>query len=549
MKNLSSALLAGALLTTGFCNFNQLSAALAQTAAPVSIAQKTWAEVRDNSAYLDNLIAQNKLAEVHEAAYNLRDSARMMRGADLTPAAKTQLGQILARIDALASDLDESGDKNDRRATLVNQRKMHLALDEIAALFSAKTLAPIGAITARGQVQDPVCRMIVDAATAPARATFGGQTYYFCSKGDAAAFGKSPAKYAALSDELAFGTPKTFTVSLRSDGKARALQPELLTLMVREKGGANVVKDFQIVHEKRMHLIVVSDDLTYFSHQHPQLSADGRFRLKWTPPRAGRYALFADFTPGNGLNQITKTQLTIEKAPAKMPHLVADASLSKVVDGFGVSVRPSAPMQVGHPVLLTYSLTRGGKPVTDMGQYLGASGHLMAIAQDEREMVHTHTIAAGGAVSSAMATPSGPRFTFDLTPKTAGLTKIWAQFQRGAQVVTVPFTFNVAPATNPLALEIADKAKPKVAPQKITIALPQGYKPGAATVKAGQPVALTFVLKSDAGCGNTIALPAAKWKKTLRIGERATVVYTPQKSGNLEFACGMGMFRGTVLVK
>ncbi len=100
-------------------------------------------------------------------------------------------------------------------------------------------------------------------------------------------------------------------------------------------------------------------------------------------------------------------------------------------------------------------------------------------------------------------------------------------------------------------LMAAPKAPAKAkAPQKVLITLPLDYKAKpAATVKAGQPVALTFFLKSEAGCGNTVVLPAAKWKKTLKVGEKATVVYTPTKSGALGFACGMDMMKGSVLVK
>ncbi len=91
---------------------------------------------------------------------------------------------------------------------------------------------------------------------------------------------------------------------------------------------------------------------------------------------------------------------------------------------------------------------------------------------------------------------------------------------------------------------------PAKAPKKILITLPMDYKnKPAATLKTGQPVALTFFLKSEAGCGNTVVLPAAKWKKTLKVGERATVVYTPTKSGVLQFACGMDMMKGSLLVK
>ena len=85
--------------------------------------------------------------------------------------------------------------------------------------------------------------------------------------------------------------------------------------------------------------------------------------------------------------------------------------------------------------------------------------------------------------------------------------------------------------------------------QKVTIDLPAGYKAGAATVKAGQRVALTFHLKSEAGCGDQVSVPDAKWKKGLKVGQSATVEYTPTKSGVLHFSCGMGMYQGTIIVK
>jgi plastocyanin domain-containing protein len=85
--------------------------------------------------------------------------------------------------------------------------------------------------------------------------------------------------------------------------------------------------------------------------------------------------------------------------------------------------------------------------------------------------------------------------------------------------------------------------------QKVTVELPAGYKNGAVTVKAGTPVALTFKLTKDADCGNEISVPAAKWQKKLKVGESATVVYTPQKTGQLKFACSMDMMKGTLTVK
>ncbi len=97
----------------------------------------------------------------------------------------------------------------------------------------------------------------------------------------------------------------------------------------------------------------------------------------------------------------------------------------------------------------------------------------------------------------------------------------------------------------------ASMAAPKIPAnaQKITVTLPQGYSASKRVVQAGKPVALTFFLQSNAGCGNEVMVPAAKWKKTLKVGERATVVYTPKKSGPLTFACGMNHMKGSIVVR
>ncbi len=42
---------------------------------------------------------------------------------------------------------------------------------------------------------DPVCRMEVDPARAPAKAEYQGQTYYFCAPGCKAEFERHPEKY------------------------------------------------------------------------------------------------------------------------------------------------------------------------------------------------------------------------------------------------------------------------------------------------------------------------------------------------------------------
>lgn len=46
-----------------------------------------------------------------------------------------------------------------------------------------------------GKAIDPVCKMEVDPATAPAKTEYKGQTYYFCCEPCKEEFEKDPEKY------------------------------------------------------------------------------------------------------------------------------------------------------------------------------------------------------------------------------------------------------------------------------------------------------------------------------------------------------------------
>ena len=514
-------------------------------------AAQTWAQVRAQTAELDALIAAGQLDDVHDAALSLRDTARELRfGWDkLAPAQRSHADKGIRQLDGTLDSLHESADHNNARGVAQDQRLLHVTLDQIAAAFPDDALQKIGPIEATGPVKDPFCRMTVDPSTAAARVAYGGQMYYFCAAPEAAQFQKSPEKYVALYDEIVWGTPREFEVSVGNNGALQAGKNANLVFAVREIGKLATVKDFQLVHEKLYHLIAVSDDLNWFAHLHPAQGKDGKFYLQTQFPGAGNYRLYSDFTPASGANTMAPAAIQIGGAATREAvELAPDKTLSKIVDGVKVDLKLSAPLRANTPTILTYTLSENGKPVTNMTQYLAAMGHMMAVSQDGENAVHTHAVHAGAdartglEVTPQMVTKSGPTQSFKLELPMSGLVKVWAQFGVNGKILTVPFTFAVAD----------DAATPKASPanaQKITLSLPLDYREKAATVTAGKPVALTFKLTKDAGCGNTISLPAANWTKTLKVGESATVVYTPTQSGALKFQCGMGHMKGTLLVK
>jgi len=67
-----------------------------------------------------------------------------------------------------------------------------------------------------------------------------------------------------------------------------------LRFRVRDSSGA-AVRDFDVEHDERMHLIVVRSDLAGFEHLHPAMSDAGTWSVRLTLPAAGSYRLFLQF--------------------------------------------------------------------------------------------------------------------------------------------------------------------------------------------------------------------------------------------------------------
>lgn len=77
----------------------------------------------------------------------------------------------------------------------------------------------------------------------------------------------------------------------------------------------------------------------------------------------------------------------------------------------------------------------------------------------------------------------------------------------------------------------------------------KGFEPARFLVRAGAPVRITFLRTTDATCAEEVAIPTLNLKRTLPLNQPVTVEFTPQTAGDIEFVCGMGMLRGTIVVQ
>ena len=75
----------------------------------------------------------------------------------------------------------------------------------------------------------------------------------------------------------------------------------------------------------------------------------------------------------------------------------------------------------------------------------------------------------------------------------------------------------------------------------------KGFEPAAATVKKGEPVTLVITRKTDSTCAKEIVIDEHKINTKLPLDKAVKVTFTPKKSGELKYGCGMNKMIGGVL--
>jgi hypothetical protein len=185
-------------------------------------------------------------------------------------------------------------------------------------------------------------------------------------------------------------------------------------------------------HDQDLHLIAVRRDLSGFQHVHPALGADGVWRvpLALTP---GSWRLFADFTPAaDGVNRTLGADLAVpgDHVPVPLPA----ESRTAEVDGYTVTL--DGVLTAGAESELTLSVSRDGRPVTDLQPYLAAYGHLVALRAGDLAHLHVHPAGEPG----DGVTAAGPDITFVTTAPSTGTYRLFLDFRHGSVVRTAAFT-------------------------------------------------------------------------------------------------------------
>lgn len=188
-----------------------------------------------------------------------------------------------------------------------------------------------------------------------------------------------------------------------------------------------------ISHDMKLHLMVVSEDLSWFRHIHPEEQADGAYAITETFPAGGKYLLFSDFKPSGGKQTLNKQEIDVQGKSSPVSNDISTKFTSKV-DGYTVTLLNGNDFKTNKTQHLEIAIEKDGKKLIekDLQQYLGASAHIVMIGKVGKEFLHIHPV-------------SDNRFpVFAQTQiEKAGVYRMWAQFKIDGKVHTADFTVDV----------------------------------------------------------------------------------------------------------
>jgi hypothetical protein len=216
-----------------------------------------------------------------------------------------------------------------------------------------------------------------------------------------------------------------------ADADLRRDRDETLRFRILDDRGAPV-RDFDVEHTKRMHVIVVRRDLTGFQHLHPTMSADGTWSTPLRLRDAGTYRVFADFSH-DGQATTLADDLRVD-GPADLRALPAPGITARSAGGYAVRLNRDHATAPGAETELRFTVTKNGTPVATQ-PYLGAGGHLVALRDGDLAFLHVHPDDHAGGRPGTIG--------FAATFPTAGRYRLFLQFQVDGRIQTVAFTLEV----------------------------------------------------------------------------------------------------------
>ena len=216
-------------------------------------------------------------------------------------------------------------------------------------------------------------------------------------------------------------------------------------------------KGITFMHERILHAVIISKDLDFFAHIHPEdtgpvtseMMINASFPLLFTFPRPGDYLLGLDFAADEDAYSRT-LPIHVAKAP-EMGSPKIDFSNRRISTVYKVTLSATpGEIHSGEDTTLRYMIEKNGKPVTDLEPYLGASMHLAVVSEDLKVFIHAHGTVPGSSHEhhDHMHAPPppekfGPEIEADIVISGKGVYKVFSQVEHQGKVLLFDFMVKV----------------------------------------------------------------------------------------------------------
>ncbi len=234
-------------------------------------------------------------------------------------------------------------------------------------------------------------------------------------------------------------TPATIRFSL-NDAEGKPLQG--LTMM----------------HARYLHVVIASQDFSVFAHIHPRdferLTPDvlkgGRFFVRFTFPKAGRYIVGIDFAVKG--RHAGRHFIVDVAGKSGMTTAKKDLSREEKADGLDVAFATiPARITADKKALLNYVFRKDGRPVTNLEPWLEAPMHLAIISSDLKYFLHVHGEVPGmspkdhheGHMHMTVPPKFGPRIEVPVVFPAKGLYEVFGQVGHEGKVILTKFMVEV----------------------------------------------------------------------------------------------------------
>jgi len=300
-------------------------------------------------------------------------------------------------------------------AGVSRRQKCQVALITVGAitLFVAVRQLPTGTNLAHIDFQSP-----------------GGSSLQFCD----------PANPAFM-PVVAVESPVTMTVAT---DVAPALGRQVrVALVLRTASGKPIgPQDLLVTHTKLLHLMVVDPGMRDYQHIHPVPGREpGEWTMEFAPRRAGRYRMFADFTPSaTGRSLYAMAELEVPGQPSPPP---AENNRSFEADGWRFTLESDAPLRARAVVNLALTVEEvGASRALRLEPVMGAFAHLVAFDAARSGFAHLHPKQSD---LTGQLDQFRPRLTFQMQFPEAGRYVIWSQVKLDGRERFAPFWVEVVP--------------------------------------------------------------------------------------------------------